>query len=212
MMKGRLFLANFVGVLVIVALVLGGFYYYTQSSQYIKTEDARVAGDMMAVTAPAAGKLSSWNGKEGAVVTKNGGVGRIDGDGEPLSVVAPIGGTIVKNEAREGQAVQPGQALAEVIDMHNLYVLANIDETDIKDIEIGSSVDVTVDGDPGTIIKGKVEEIGYVTNSVFSLLPTSNTSGNYSKVTQKVQVKISITNYSDTVLPGMNAKVVIAKK
>lgn len=211
-MKGRLFLANFVGVIVIVALVMGGFYYYTQSSQYIKTEDARVAGDMMAVTAPAAGKLSNWSGKEGAVVTKNGGVGQIDGGGEPLSVAAPIGGTIVKNEAREGQAVQPGQALAEVIDMQHLYVLANIDETDIKDIEVGSSVDVMVDGDPGTIIKGKVDEIGYVTNSVFSLLPTSNTSGNYSKVTQKVQVKISITNYSDTVLPGMNAKVVITKK
>ncbi|GMX61669.1 HlyD family efflux transporter periplasmic adaptor subunit [Paenibacillus elgii] len=211
-MKGRMFAANIIGVVLIVLLAFGGFYYYDQSSKYIKTEDARVAGDVISVSAPAAGTLSSWSGKEGEIVAKNGNVGQVAEGSKTVSVAAPIDGTVVKNQAKEGQMVQPGQPLAQLVDMKNLYVTANLDETDVKDIAVGSAVDITVDGDAGTTLKGKVEEIGHVTNSVFSLLPSANTSGNYTKVTQKVQVKISMTNYSDSVLPGMNATVKLTKK
>ncbi|WP_036693666.1 HlyD family secretion protein [Paenibacillus tyrfis] len=211
-MKGRMFAANIIGVVLIVLLAFGGFYYYDQSSKYIKTEDARVAGDVIALSAPASGTLSSWSGKEGGIVAKNGNVGQLSDGSKTVNVAAPIDGTIVKNQAKEGQIVQPGQPLAQLVDMKNLYVTANLDETDVKDIQVGSAVDITVDGDSGTTLKGKVEEIGHVTNSVFSLLPSANTSGNYTKVTQKVQVKISMTNYSDSVLPGMNTTVKLTKK
>lgn len=211
-MKGRLFAANIIGVIVIVALVMGGFYYYVQTSQYIKTDDARVAGDIMSVSAPAAGTLNSWTAKEGAVIAKTSAVGQVSDGTKSVNVAAPLDGTIVKNQAKEGQAVQPGQSLAQMVDMRKLYVVANIDEDQLRDIQVGSAVDVTVDGDPSNTLKGKVEEFGHVTNSVFSLMPSSNTSSNFTKVTQKVQVKISIGNYSDTVLPGMNAEVKITKK
>ncbi|WP_054975244.1 HlyD family efflux transporter periplasmic adaptor subunit [Paenibacillus sp. A3] len=211
-MKGRMFAANIIGVVLIVLLAFGGFYYYDQSSKYIKTEDARIAGDVIAVSAPAGGTLSSWSGKEGGMIAKNGNVGQVSEGSKTVNVAAPIDGTIVKNQAKEGQMVQPGQPLAQLVDMKNLYVTANLDETDVKDIQVGSAVDITVDGDADTTLKGKVEEIGHVTNSVFSLLPSANTSGNYTKVTQKVQVKISMTNYSDSVLPGMNATVKLTKK
>ena len=101
-------------------------------------------------------------------------------------------GTIVKNEAKEGQIVQAGQTLAKTIDMDHLYITANIEENDLKDIEKGDKVDIVVDGDSGTTFEGNVEEIGYATNSTFDLLSQSNSSGNYTKVTQKVPVKISI--------------------
>ncbi|WP_246063072.1 HlyD family efflux transporter periplasmic adaptor subunit [Paenibacillus ehimensis] len=211
-MKGRMFAANIIGVVLIVLLAFGGFYYYDQTSKYIKTEDARVAGDVIAVSAPAAGTLSAWSGKEGGIVTKNGNVGQVAEGAKTVNVAAPIDGTIVKNQAKEGQIVQPGQPLAQLVDMKKLYVTANLDETDVKNIEVGSAADITVDGDASTTLKGKVEEIGQVTNSVFSLLPSANTGGNYTKVTQKVQVKISMTNYSDAVLPGMNATVKLTKK
>ncbi|RAI18143.1 HlyD family secretion protein, partial [Rhodobium orientis] len=65
-------------------------------------------------------------------------------------------------------------------------------------------------GDPDTTFEGKVEEIGYATDSVFSMFPEMNQSGDYTKVTEKVQVKISIQNPSAKLLPGMNAEVKIS--
>lgn len=94
--------------------------------------------------------------------------------------------------------------------MDSLYITAHIKETELRDIEKGDKVNITVDGDRDATFEGKVEEIGYVTNSVFSMLPEMKTSGDYTKVTEKVQVKISIQNPSAKVLPGMNAEVKIS--
>ena len=119
-------------------------------------------------------------------------------------------GTLVKKEVQNNQQVQPGTVLGETIDLSKLYITANIKETDIKNIEKGDKVDIVVDGDPDTTFEGTVEQIGYATNSTFNMLPATNSSGNYTKVTQKVAVKISIKNPSDKVLPGMNASVKIS--
>lgn len=96
--------------------------------------------------------------------------------------------------------MQYGTVLGETIDLSKLYITANIKETDIKSIEKGDKVDIVVDGDPDTTFEGTVEQIGYATNSTFNMLPATNSSGNYTKVTQKVAVKISIKNPSDKVL------------
>ncbi|WP_068616676.1 MULTISPECIES: HlyD family secretion protein [Paenibacillus] len=212
MMKGRLILTNIIGIVVLAALIMGGAYFYYQSVTYIKTEDARVAADIVPVSAPATGVISGWNQKEGSVVSEKATLGQVASGTTNVNVTAPMGGTLIKNQARNGQLVQAGTPLGQIVDMKNLYVVANVDEDQIKDIDVGSKVDVVVDGDPGTKIQGSVEQIGYATNSVFSLMPTSNTSGSYTKVTQKVQIKVSISNYSKNVLPGMNAEIVITKK
>jgi multidrug resistance efflux pump len=106
--------------------------------------------------------------------------------------------------------VQAGQALAVAADMEHLYITANIQEKDLKDIEAGDSVEIKVDGDGNTIFDGEVEEIGFATNSLFSVLPQQSSNGSYTKVAQKVAVKISLKNASDKVLPGMNAEVKIS--
>ncbi|MDO7905943.1 HlyD family efflux transporter periplasmic adaptor subunit [Paenibacillus sp. JX-17] len=211
-MKGRLILTNLIGILVILALIAGGAYYYYQNVTYIKTDDARVAADIVPIYATQGGTLNSWTVKEGQILSKSAVMGKINNGTTAFNVAAPTQGTLIKNQAKEGQMVQPGTALGQIADMKDLYIIANVDEDQIKDIEVGSNVDVTVDGDPNTTIQGNVEEIGYATNSVFSLMPASNTSGSYTKVTQKVQVKIGISNYSKNVLPGMNASIVITKK
>ncbi|WP_034672008.1 HlyD family efflux transporter periplasmic adaptor subunit [Ectobacillus panaciterrae] len=211
-MKGRLVLVNILGILIVAALVIGGVYYYNQNANYIKTDDARVAGDMAQVVSPNAGKVMDWTAKTGSSLSQDNTLGQISDGTHSVSITAPMDGTVVQSSAKDGQLVQPGQVLAQVVDMKKLYISANIDETAVKDIEVGASVDVTIDEDSSTTLKGKVEEIGHATNSVFSLLPQQNTSGNYTKVTQKIPVKISIGNYSEEVVPGMNATVKISKK
>jgi multidrug resistance efflux pump len=85
--------------------------------------------------------------------------------------------------------------------------MANIEETEIKDISVGQEVDVIIDADEKTTIDGKVVEIGKATNSVFSLMPSQNASGDYTKEVEYIPVKISLENYSDKIVPGMNATV-----
>ncbi|MFC3886348.1 HlyD family efflux transporter periplasmic adaptor subunit [Bacillus songklensis] len=210
-MKGRLILFNIFGILVVAALAIGGVYYYNQNANYIKTEDAHVTGDIAKIMSPIGGTVANWAEKEGDTVSKDAVVGNVSDGTNSVSVKAPMNGTIIQNGVKEGQMVQPGQTLVQIVDMDKLYVTANIDETDLDDVEVGADVDVTIDGDADATLKGTVEEIGHATNSVFSLLPQQNTSGNYTKVTQKIPVKISISGYSEKVVPGMNAEVSIDK-
>ncbi|MFC3885042.1 efflux RND transporter periplasmic adaptor subunit [Bacillus songklensis] len=210
MSKGRLIIANMIGMVVVLALIAGGAYYYYESKNYVKTDEAKVSANIMQVVAPAAGTLTDWNGHEGNKVSQDAVVGKISDGGHTVSVTSMMSGTIIKNAANNNQMVQAGQVLAQTADLDHLYITANIKETELKDIEEGASVDIMVDGDSDTTFKGTVEEIGYATNSVFSMLPQQNTSDNYTKVTQKVPVKISIENPSDKVLPGMNAEIKIS--
>lgn len=209
MNKGRLIFANIVGVVVVVALVAGFAYYYYQNKNYVKTDEATVTADMSQIVATSSGQLKDWDIKEGEEVSKDDKLGKLfDGEKE-LSIVSMDDGKIIKNAVKNHQVVQAGDILAQTADMDKRFITANIKETDLKDIDKGDSVDITVDGDEGTEFEGKVEEIGYAANSVFSKLPQQS-SGNYTKVTQKVAVKISIQNPTDKVLPGMNAEVKIS--
>ncbi|WNB92167.1 HlyD family efflux transporter periplasmic adaptor subunit [Bacillus sp. NEB1478] len=211
MSRGRLIITNIIAFIVVLALVAGGTYYYIQNSNYVSTDNAKVTGDLFSITAPANGKLSDWNIEEGKTVKKADQIGTISGE-KTAEIVSPADGTIIKKQANTDQMVQAGQTLASEVNMDALYVIANIKEDEIKDIHEGDQVDITVDGDENTVLDGNVEKIGYATNSLFSLMPKSNDDANYTKVTQTVPVKISITNSTDKVLPGMNAEVKISKK
>jgi multidrug resistance efflux pump len=194
---------------VILAIIAGGAYYYYESTNFVKTDEAKVTGDMYQITAPAAGQIKGWDINEGDEVQKDSTVAKVEGETK-TNIKSVADGTLVKKEVQNNQQVQPGTVLGETIDLSKLYITANIKETDIKSIEKGDKVDIVVDGDPDTTFEGTVEQIGYATNSTFNMLPATNSSGNYTKVTQKVAVKISIKNPSDKVLPGMNASVKIS--
>lgn len=209
MNRGRLLLTNIIGLIVILAIIAGGAYYYYESTNFVKTDEAKVTGDMYQITAPAAGQIKGWDINEGDEVQKDSTVAKVEGETK-TNVKSVADGTLVKKEVQNNQQVQPGTVLGETIDLSKLYITANIKETDIKNIEKGDIVDIVVDGDPDTTFEGTVEQIGYATNSTFNMLPATNSSGNYTKVTQKVAVKISIKNPSDKVLPGMNASVKIS--
>ncbi|MBX6396607.1 MAG: efflux RND transporter periplasmic adaptor subunit, partial [Alicyclobacillaceae bacterium] len=195
MKASRIILWNLLALVIIAALVLGGYYYLYQRWNYVTTDDARVWADLVPVSSAVPGRLTGWKGTVGQTFNQGDQIGQIDGAGDPGRITAPISGSIIQSNAVDGQITAAGQPLATMADMKKLYVLANIEETRIADVNVGADVDITVDADPGTTIKGRVEQVGLAANSVFSLFPQQNTTGNYTRVVQRIPVRISMTLY-----------------
>jgi multidrug resistance efflux pump len=208
-----------VNLIVIIVLLLGGFagyYYYYQSITYLTTDNAQVSGQMITISAPVNGVLSNWNGEVGKTFHAGDAVGTISVEGAPkpqqVNVPIPTDGTIVQNNAVQNQFVAAGMPLAQAFDLNHLWITANIKETDINDVKVGQAVDVYVDAFPGNTLSGTVSKIGLSTANTFSLLPSSNTTGNYTKVTQVIPVMIKLDNYKGLALvPGMSVSVRIHK-
>ncbi len=127
-------------------------------------------------------------------------------------ILAPMDGIVAKRYALPGDVVQAGQPILSVYDLSSVWVTANFEETKIGSIRIGDPVEISVDAYPDRKIAGKVRQFGASTASQFSLIPPNNASGNFTKVTQRVPVKISIDPTSipgtgQPLLPGMSVVV-----
>jgi multidrug resistance efflux pump len=213
----RLLLINIIILLVLVGGGFGVYSYYNATVNYLTTDNAQIAGQQVTIAAPSNGKLTDWNGNVGKSFSAGATVGTIattDATGKSvnMNVTVPTNGTIVQNNAVQNSFVAAGTPLATAYDMNNLYVTANIDETNINEVAVGQNVDIYVDAFPNQTLKGTVQQIGLATAGTFSLLPSSNTTGNYTKVTQVVPVKISIDDNTGTaIVPGMNVTVRIHK-
>jgi len=88
---------------------------------------------------------------------------------------------------------------------------ANIKETSIRSLNVGQPVDIRVDAYPGEVFKGQVQIVGSAATSQFALLPTPNPSGNFTKITQRLPIRISIENPDERLRPGMMVEVKIPK-
>jgi len=130
-------------------------------------------------------------------------------------ISAPMKGTVSKRWVLPGDVVQPGQAIFALYDLDSVWVTANLEETKLGRIHLGDTVEISIDAYPDLGFKGRVLQIGANTAAQFSLIPPNNASGNFTKVTQRIPVKISIENDSvsseviDKLLPGMSAAVKI---
>lgn len=109
-------------------------------------------------------------------------------------IVAPCDGFTSRKMIQEGQLVQPGQTLLDVVDFGDIWVTANYKETQLKHIAPGSKVEIEVDAIPGVVFNGEVKTISTATGSSLSLLPQDNSSGNFVKVRQRVPVRIEFTD------------------
>ncbi len=117
---------------------------------------------------------------------------------------------VIRSTAVPGATVAPGQALAYLVDPGQVYITANIEETRIRRVRPGQRVDVRVDAYPGVVLRGRVRSVGLATTSTFALLPAQNVSGNFTKVTQRIPVKIDVMPVPGVrLLPGLNATVTI---
>ncbi|EHJ07031.1 HlyD family secretion protein [Staphylococcus simiae] len=212
----KMILINIITIVVLIAIGIAGFYFWNNATSYVTTDNAKVSGDQIKIASPGAGQIKSLDVKEGDKLDKGDKVATVsvqgqDGQSKDVDLKMPKSGTIAKLDGMEGSMAQAGTPIAYAYNLDDLYVTANVDEQDMKDVEVGKDVDVTIDGQKATI-KGKVDNVGKATAASFSLMPSSNSDGNYTKVSQVVPVKISLDSEpSKQVVPGMNAEVKIHK-
>ena len=107
-------------------------------------------------------------------------------------IVAPVGGTIGARTIRVGQFVTSGTQLMAVVPLHSVYVVANFKETQLTHVRAHQPVEVKVDSFPDVEIKGHVDSISPASGLEFSLLPPDNATGNFTKIVQRIPVKIVI--------------------
>jgi membrane fusion protein (multidrug efflux system) len=129
-------------------------------------------------------------------------------------IASPMTGVIAKKWVMPGDVVQPGQPIFTLYDLRNVWVTANFEETKFSSIRLDDPTQISLDAYPGIKFEGRVILMGAVTASQFSLIPPNNASGNFTKVTQRVPVKISIDRQTTAdkpdqvvLLPGMSAVV-----
>lgn len=113
-------------------------------------------------------------------------------------ITAPCDGFTSRKEIREGQLVQPGQTLLDIVDADDIWVTANYRETQLSHIRPGSKVDITVDAVPDIVYHGTVASLSTATGAKLSVLPQDNSAGNFVKVRQRVPVRIEFTSDNDS--------------
>lgn len=135
---------------------------------------------------------------------------------ENTKIRAPSDGIIAKKSAEVGQLAGPGVPLVGFVGTEERWVTANFKETEIEDIRPGAQVDVKVDALSSRHFKGEVESISSATGATFTLLPPDNATGNFTKVVQRVPVKIALKDLSledrEILRAGLSAIVKVKRK
>jgi membrane fusion protein, multidrug efflux system len=131
------------------------------------------------------------------------------------SITAPVSGRVGKRSVEVGMRIQPGQQLAAIV-QDNVWVVANFKETQLADLRPGQSASVVVDALPDRPLSGRVDSFAPASGSQFALLPADNATGNFTKIVQRVPVKIlllpeEVTALQGRLVPGMSVVVEIRK-
>jgi len=108
------------------------------------------------------------------------------------SIIAPIDGIVGNRSLRTGQFVQAGTQLMSLVPVTGAYVVANFKETQLTDVREGQAVDIAVDMFPGQLVHGRVDSIAPASGQEFALLPPDNATGNFTKIVQRIPVKIAL--------------------
>jgi membrane fusion protein (multidrug efflux system) len=129
-------------------------------------------------------------------------------------IKAPVDGTVGARSLRVGQYVQAGTQLMAVVPLDAVYVVANFKETQLTHVRDGQPVEIRIDSFHGTTLKGHVDSLSPASGLEFALLPPDNATGNFTKIVQRVPVKIVLDDHSLTGLlrPGMSAEPTVDTK
>ena len=214
-------------ILVVVAVLIGifGYRYFYNSSHFVYTDNASVAGSIIQVGSLNAGQVSAVLTDVGQKVQKDQVVARVtvgqtvamtasgaakvgfaNTESQATDVTAPLSGVVVARLADPGSTVAPGQPIVADVDPTRLFVVANVNETDLGRVKVGESVDVTVDS-LNVTLAGRVEAITPASAGSFSLIPQANSTGNYSKVVQVVPVRVAVDYGSLPLIVGSSVEV-----
>ena len=130
-------------------------------------------------------------------------------------ITSPVDGTVAARSLRVGQYVQAGTELMAVVPLQAVYVTANYKETQLTDVHAGQPVTLEVDTFPGATVHGVVDSIAPASGQEFALLPPDNATGNFTKIVQRVPVKIAIDPHDALIgrlRPGMSVEPTIDTK
>jgi membrane fusion protein (multidrug efflux system) len=122
-------------------------------------------------------------------------------------IAAPFDGVVGERQVQPGDYVNIGTNLINVVPLPNVYVIANYKETQLTRVRPGQPVEVTVDSFPNEILHGRVQRIAPASGSQFALLPPDNATGNFTKVVQRIPVRITLDKDQpllERLLPGMS--------
>jgi len=134
---------------------------------------------------------------------------RRDIDIADRTISAPMDGKVVMTFVRKGEHVAAGQRIIMFHDPKEIWVEANVKETDIAYLKPGMAADIKVDAYPGQVFKGEVFRIGQAATNRFALLPDPNPSGNFTKITQRLPLRVKLVDKDARLRPGMMVEVII---
>ena len=175
-------------VILLAGLGIAGYFIY-DGAFYYQTDNAKVDTIIYQLTSNASGKLTKVYVSKSDQVKAGDPLARVDNN--PL-IVSPIDGTVTDVKLQEGDYVTPANVIAVVAKTSDIYITANVEETNILNIHKGQSVSVSLDA-YGRSFNGIVDDISTVTSTRLSGSGTSfTTSGTYTKVTQLFPVKIKL--------------------
>ena len=129
-------------------------------------------------------------------------------------ITATADGVVGKKNIHVGQLVQPGQAMVDIVDNSELWVVANYRETQLPGISLGAKVSIKADAVPDVEFEGTVERISDATGSAFSVIPQDNATGNFVKVVQRIPVRIRLEGDKSNIAKlraGMNVECTVNK-
>jgi membrane fusion protein, multidrug efflux system len=108
------------------------------------------------------------------------------------TITSPVAGTVGARSLRVGQYVQAGTQLMAVVPLNKIYVIGNFKETQLTNMQAGQPVEITVDSFRGVALKGHVDSLAPASGLTFALLPPDNATGNFTKIVQRIPVKITL--------------------
>jgi multidrug resistance efflux pump len=206
-------------ILVVVLVVAGGAVFginlIVQNSRFVTSDNANLGAPLIQVSSLSAGQPTGVKVGIGDRVEKSQviAVSRQGLQASPsntASIEAPLAGYVAAVWTYSGAMVGAGTPIVTLFDDSNIWVTANIDENKIMEVRPGQEVEVTVDCIGGKVLKGKVQGISPATSASFSLLPSGNSSANFTKVGQVIPVRIALENAGNlSLIPGSSVEVKI---
>ena len=196
-------------VILLAGLGIAGYFIY-EGSFYYQTDNAMVDAVIYQLTANASGQLVIMNISQGDEVKAGQVLAQVE---KGPYVRSPVDGTVTDVKMQKGDYVTASDVILVVVKTSDMYITANVEETNILKIQVGQSVSVSLDA-YGRSFDGYVEEVNTVTSTKLAGSATSfTTSGTYTKITQLIPIKIKLLDNVDLVnIIGTNATVKIRIK
>src|SRR5437870_1387566 len=207
---------------ILVGILIFGVRKWWFSRSHVSTDNAQVDGHIVPILPKVGGFVAEVRVEENHAVKAGdtlvvlddrdlrARLAQTEADLAALLATVSSRGRVGQAEAAValGQLVQPGQPLMTVVPLEDVWVTANLKETETADVTPGDSADITVDAYRGVHFRGHVESLSPATGAKFSLLPPDNATGNFTKVVQRIPVRIRLDcttmNPAHPLRPGMS--------